>query len=462
MASSNEDTITAIATPAGQAGIGIIRISGSNSLAIARKIFRPRHAPTAFRSHRLYLGNLVDPDSGAMIDEVLLSYMKGPHTYTREDVVEINSHSGYMLLSKVLRLITTQGARLARPGEFTFRAFVNGRIDLTQAEAIIDIINSRSERGLQLASEQIRGRLKRDIEEVRGKAMDILAHAEVAIDFPDEECEIMANKEGLCRIREDLIGPIERLAADHDSRQIWIDGVHTVIVGRVNVGKSSLLNRLLNEQRAIVTPVPGTTRDVIESTLMIEGIPLRLADTAGLREVADQVEKIGMHLTRQKMRAADLILAVMDRSEPVRKEDQEILENCRGRKALVVLNKIDLPDRFSPARREEIFSGLHTVSVSALTGDGLEGLRKAIVESILTEGADLSCSRAAPNLRHRQALEEALACFRRAAESITSRLPMEIVALELKSGLDFLGQIIGETTPEDVLETIFSRFCLGK
>lgn len=459
---SNDDTITAIATPAGQAGIGIIRISGPNSLAIARKIFRPKLAPSAFQSHRLYLGNLIDPDSGAMIDEVLLTYMRAPHTYTREDIIEINSHSGYMLLSNVLRLITTSGARLARPGEFTFRAFVNGRIDLTQAEAIVDIINCQSEKGLQLASEQIRGRLKRDIEEIRGKAIEILAQAEVAIDFPEEEHEIMANEEGVRRIREDLIIPVRRLISDHESRQIWVDGVHTVIVGRVNVGKSSLLNRLLNEDRAIVTPIPGTTRDVIESTLSIEGIPLRLADTAGLRRAADQVEKIGMHLTRQKMRTADLILAVMDQSEPFRMEDREILDSCRGRNALVVLNKTDLPPGLSPKQKEKIFSGLCNVSVSALTGDGLDELRRAIVEHVLTEGADLSSSHAAPNLRHRQALEEALDCFQRAVEGIATGLPMEIVALELRSGLDFLGQIIGETTPEDVLETIFSRFCLGK
>lgn len=457
-----DDTIAAIATPAGQAGIGIIRISGPNALRIVQDIFEPNRKQATFQSHRLYLGHLIEPASGTMIDEVLLSYMKAPHTYTREDVVEINSHSGYMLLSKILRLVTEHGARLARPGEFTFRAFLNGRIDLTQAEAIVDIINSQSERGLQLVAEQIKGALKRRIEDLRDEATDILAHAEVAIDFPEKDHEILSRDEGVCRIREKLIDPLRTLIIDHDSRQIWVDGVNTVIIGRVNVGKSSLLNRLLNEQRAIVTPVPGTTRDVIESTLNIEGIPLRLMDTAGLRKGNDQVERIGIHLTRQKMQTADLILFVIDQSELLEQDDMEILDLCRGKKALVVINKIDLPSKLSPEYKKKIFSGLSTVSISALTGEGLDQLKKAIVDFVLTGGSDLGGSHVAPNLRHKQALEEALDCFKRAADAITDSLPMEVVALELKSGLDFLGQIIGETTPEDVLENIFSQFCLGK
>jgi tRNA modification GTPase len=458
----NDDTITAIATPPGRAGIGIVRISGPNALNIAKTIFRPKQPAAAFQSHRLCLGHLVDPESGAMLDEVLLAFMKAPHTYTRQDIVEINSHSGYMLLSRILRLVMDHGARLARPGEFTFRAFLNGRIDLTQAEAVADIIDSQSERGLHLVAEQIKGTLRRRIEHVREEAVEILAHVEVAIDFPDEDHEILSREKGISRIREKLIAPLEALVVDHKSRQIWVDGVNTVIIGRVNVGKSSLLNRLLNEQRAIVTPVPGTTRDVIESTLNIEGIPLRLMDTAGLRQGKDQVERIGIHLTRQKIQSADLILAVVDQSEPLEQEDLEIVGRCRGRNALIVLNKTDLPVRLSAAEREQAFFGFPTVAVSALTGEGIDRLKKAVVEFVLQEGAGPEESHVAPNLRHRKALEEALACFNRAADALGDALPMEIVALELGSGLDSLGQIIGETTPEDVLENIFSHFCVGK
>ncbi|MBW2094843.1 MAG: tRNA uridine-5-carboxymethylaminomethyl(34) synthesis GTPase MnmE [Deltaproteobacteria bacterium] len=462
MNSSPDDTITAIATPPGQAGIGIVRISGPKALPIAKEIFRPKKPESVFHTHRLSLGHLVDPDSGAAIDEVLLSYMKAPHTYTREDVVEINSHSGYMILSKILQLVMDHGARLASPGEFTFRAFVNGRIDLTQAEAVVDIVNSQSERGLQLVAEQIKGALRRRIEQLRDEAVEILAHAEVAIDFPEEDHEILSREEGMLRIREKLVEPLRTLIVDHKSRHIWVDGINTVIIGRVNVGKSSLLNRLLNEQRAIVTPVPGTTRDVIESTLNIEGIPLRLVDTAGLRQGKDQVERIGIHLTRQKMQSADLILLVIDQSEPLEQEDKEILDQCRGRKALIVVNKTDLPHGLSPREKELLSSEFPTVAISAITGEGIDRLKQAIVDFILKDGPDLGSSHVAPNLRHRKALEEALACFTRAADVLRDSLSMELLALELRSGIDSLGQIIGETTPEDVLESIFSQFCLGK
>ncbi|MBW1851206.1 MAG: tRNA uridine-5-carboxymethylaminomethyl(34) synthesis GTPase MnmE, partial [Deltaproteobacteria bacterium] len=287
--SPDQDTIAAIATPIGQAGIGIIRVSGPLSLEIAGKIFRPKYPKPVLRSHHLYLGHLFEPSSGNVIDEVLLSFMRGPHTYTQEDVLEINSHSGYALLSKILEILLAHGARLATPGEFTLRAFLNGRIDLTQAEAVIDIINSQSERGLYLASQQVQGSFKDEIEDLRQKAIHILAQVEVAIDFPEEEPDMVFGEKETRGITEDLIKPIEALIKAHESR-IWVDGINAVIAGRVNAGKSSLLNRLLNEQRAIVTPIPGTTRDIIESTINIEGIPLRLMDTAGFQRVNDEVE----------------------------------------------------------------------------------------------------------------------------------------------------------------------------
>ena len=317
----DDDTIAAIATPIGQAGIGIIRISGPRAYEIAEKIFEPKNPIPGMLSHRLYLGHLCHPSSGDLIDEVLLSFMKAPHSYTREDVIEINSHSGYLLLSKILQIIIEQGARLARPGEFTLRAFLNGRIDLTQAEAVMDLINSKSDRGLHLASQQTRGSFRRELDGLRQSVVDILAHVETAIDFPEEETSILSRQQTACQIEEEAIKPIEALIEASARKRVWVDGINTVIVGRVNSGKSSLLNRLLDDERAIVTPIPGTTRDIIESFITIEGIPLRLMDTAGFRTVKDEAERIGLYLTEQKLTEADLLLVVIDQSRRLNQDD---------------------------------------------------------------------------------------------------------------------------------------------
>jgi len=459
--SSDQDTIAAIATPMGQAGIGIIRISGPHCLAIARRIFRPRNTVPDLKSHRLYLGHLCDPSSGDPIDEVLLTFMRAPRTYTREDVVEINSHSGYTLLSKILDTLLSQGARLARPGEFTLRAFLNGRIDLTQAEAVVDLINSRSERGLFLASQQIQGAFREEIEGLRQKVIHILARAEAAIDFPEAEADAMPKEEVSTEIETGLMAPIESLIRSSEGR-IWVEGVRTVIAGRVNVGKSSLLNRLLKEQRAIVTPIPGTTRDVIESSLIIDGIPLRLMDTAGFRSVTDAVEQIGITLTRRKLKEADFVLIVIDQSRPLDRDDLDSIQASQGKQALIVINKVDLPVRLHEGADAEALSLFPSVRISALTGEGLDHLRKAIKDAILAGGVDATSSSVAPNVRHRHALAQALGFFKEAAFRIREDTPMEIVALELKSGLDALGEISGETTTEEVLDSIFSQFCLGK
>ncbi len=459
--SPDQDTIAAIATPIGQAGIGIIRVSGPLSLEIAGKIFRPKNPTSLLRSHHLYLGHLLEPSSGNAIDEVLLSFMRAPHTYTQEDVLEINSHSGYALLSKILEILLGQGARLATPGEFTLRAFLNGRIDLTQAEAVIDIINSQSERGLYLASQQVQGSFKEEIEGLRQKSIHILARAEVAIDFPEEETDVVFREEGTKGINEDLIKPIEALIEAHESR-IWVDGINTVIAGRVNAGKSSLLNRLLNEQRAIVAPMPGTTRDIIESTINIEGIPLRLMDTAGFQRVNDEVERLGINLTKQKLKESDFVLIVIDQSRPLGQDDLDTILQSKGKKALIVINKIDLPSKLGQGADSEALSLFPSVKISALTGQGLDQLKKAMKDCILEGRLDTTSSHAVPNLRHRHALNNALQFFKDAEQRTREEAPMEIIALELRSGLDVLGGITGETTSEDVLDSIFSQFCLGK
>ncbi len=460
--SSTEDTITAIATPVGQAGIGIIRISGPLSLHIAKKAFKPKNPAPPFRSHRLYLGYILDPANGDVIDEVLLTYMAAPNSYTREDVVEINSHSGYTLLFKILDIVTALGARMARPGEFTLRAFLNGRIDLTQAEAVVDLMNARSERGLVMAAQQIKGAIREDTEALRKEAIHILANAEAAIDFPEEDIEHLFRDESADFILEKLVQPIGDLIKTHGER-LWVDGISTVIAGRVNTGKSSLLNRLLNEPKAIVTDIPGTTRDVIEATFNINGIPLRIMDTAGLREVEDKVEKLGIDLALRKTAEADLLLTVIDRSRSLNREDMDILKQCEKRNSLVVLNKIDLPPAADFAKNPDFAGPLEVVEISALTGEGIDGLKNAIHSAILADKTvSATTSHAVPNLRHRQALEKSRKHFVAASNEAKNHAPMEIVAFELRSGLDALGEITGQTMDDEILDSIFSQFCMGK
>ena len=461
-ASSHEDTIAAIATPLGRAGIGIVRISGSRAWEIVQKIFRPRKGRTDLDSHSLTLGHLIDPASGGVIDEVLLSYMKSPHSYTREDVVEINTHSGYLLLSKVLQIVLNEGARLANPGEFTFRAFINGRIDLTQAEAIVDLINSKSDKGIQLAAQQVKGKFRETVEALRQETLEILAQAEVAIDFPEEDVGTFPKEDMVDRMRRALIEPISEIIEAHSQRKIWMDGIGTVIIGRVNGGKSSLLNRLLNEQRALVTPIPGTTRDVIESTLHIEGIPLRLMDTAGFRKGKGKIEEAGIRLTEEKLGEAELSLIVIDQSRPLTKTDRDIVFKSQGKKRLVVVNKIDLPSRLDDTEVTRAFNGITAVRISALTGEGIDDLKRAIRNLVLEGESEVDSTPLAPNMRHKNALMEAERFFNNAMESIREGGPLDVIALDLQSGLQALGEIIGETTHEVVLDQIFSQFCIGK
>ena len=459
---TTEDTIAAIATPIGQAGIGIIRISGPESLKIAKTVFTPRTDQPLFKSHRLTMGYIRDPESTHIIDEVLVSFMAAPNSYTREDVFEINSHSGYALLSKIMTILMNLGARMAEPGEFTKRAFLNGRIDLSQAEAVVDLMNAQSERGLLLATRQIRGSVKTDTEALRGKTIHILANAEAAIDFPEDHLEHLFRGEGAESIEKNLVQPIEILIKAHADR-VWVDGINTAIVGRVNAGKSSLLNRLLDEPRAIVTDIPGTTRDVIESTLNVSGIPLHIVDTAGLREVKNEVERQGVHRTRQKIAEADLLLIVIDRSRPLDSDDMDILAQCEKKKALLVANKIDLPAAPGYGEMADLLNRFTTVQISALTGQGIDHLKEAIKDAILSDNSlAATTSHAVPNLRHRKALKAAKNCFENARKKARTGAPMEIVAFELRNGLELLGEITGQTIDDEVMESVFSQFCLGK
>lgn len=456
------DTIAALSTAPGRAGIGIIRMSGPDAVAIARTVFRPRYSASEWSTHRLRLGDIVDPATLSSVDEVLVSIMKAPRSYTCEDVVEINSHGGHVLLEHILNILLDAGARQARPGEFTLRAFLNGRIDLTQAEAVMDLICAQSERGLELASRQLKGGLKERISNVRESLIGLIAQVEVAIDYPDEGYGFTSGREASDRLAAEALEPLEEIRSAHARRRIWVEGARVAIVGAVNVGKSSILNRLVGRDRAIVSPEPGTTRDVIEQTAHLKGLPLRFSDTAGYRKTDSDVENLGIRLTELSIEEADLALWVLDRSRGIGIDDKRILDLCRNTPTLAVVNKIDLAPELNEEEIFELQDNLQVIHVSALSGKGISSLEHAIRNAVLSEDGGQTDYEFAPNARQSRALEEACAHLRQAATHFTEDGPLEIVALDLGSGLDCLDEITGKRTGDDIIERIFSEFCLGK
>jgi tRNA modification GTPase len=456
------DTIAAIATPAGVGGIGVIKVSGPSAWAIGRRLFQPSRAQEDLCSHRLCHGHIVAPDTGRAVDEVLTSFMRAPHTYTREDVVEINCHSGMAVLERILELVLRSGARLAAPGEFTRRAFLNGRIDLTQAEAVLDVIHSKTKRSLDLASEHLRGALQAIVSDLRSRILQVLGTVEAAIDFPDEEIEVTEGVELAERLQTQVLGPITELLAGYEDGRILREGLAVIIAGKPNVGKSSLLNALLRSNRALVTPIPGTTRDAIEEGFNLRGIPIRLVDTAGLREADNLVEELGVALTRDRLARSDLILLVMDRSAALTREDFRIAEELGDKPRVIILNKSDLERHPDFAHIETRFPAETLVEVSALRGDGIETLKDAVFRTVLGRRLDTETSVVAPNLRHKFCLEGTQQAVKRAIDLLEAQATVELVAVELQDALARLGEIIGMTTSEDVLDQIFSQFCIGK
>jgi tRNA modification GTPase len=453
------DTIAAIATPLGEGGLAVIRISGPQALAIADLCFAPvgngASTPSAAATHTIHFGHVTR--QGTVIDEALLAVMRAPRTFTREDVVELTCHGGVLPAKAVLDTLLENGARLAEPGEFTRRAFLNGRIDLVQAEAVAELIHSRTELALRAANEQLAGKLSRRINQLRDEMMATLAHVEAHIDFPDEDIAPDTREQLIARLEAAVAGMNELLRTANEG-QILRRGIRAAIIGRPNAGKSSLLNQLLGRDRAIVSPIPGTTRDTIEETANIRGLPVIFVDTAGLREGGDTIEVEGIRRSRRSLENSELILHVLDNSEPLTDADQKFLAEFAQRKRLLVLNKVDLPARL------ELTPGLGetAVGVSCLTGQGIEPLKDKIKQMAWSGEIGVEMLEVMINVRHQDALQRARIATIQSVDALRSEQTLEVVAMDLRIGANAVGEIVGKTTTEDLLDNIFSQFCIGK
>lgn len=460
----DNDTIAAISTPLGEGGIGIVRLSGKDSIAIAARLFSsPGNKKIEdLESHRLTHGFIKNPDTDTILDEVLVTVMRAPKTYTREDVVEINCHGGILPLRNILELVLRNGARPAEPGEFTKRAFLNGRIDLSQAEAVIDLIRAKTEESERLALEQLSGGLSEKIISLRDRITSVCAHIEAYIDFPEEEIE-PASLNTILKEIGDIKQNLEKLSESFEEGRFFREGLKVAIVGRPNVGKSSLLNAFLKRDRAIVTESPGTTRDVLEEYLNIKGLPVRIMDTAGIRETHEMAEKEGVMRSLKAIDDADVIIALFDGTTVLNDEDLVVLNKIGNKNSIVAINKTDLPLADESLEVELRRHSEDILKISAKTESGLDGLKEKIVNAACTGSAFGEGNGAiVTNIRHKIAIDSAIKGLNNASDALRSGHPLEIIALEAREALDRLGEIVGLVTTEDILNKIFSEFCIGK
>ena len=455
------ETIAAISTAIGESGIGIVRMSGKESSNIAKQVFQRAKDKEikATDNKRLLYGNIMD--NGEVIDEVLIAFMDAPYTYTREEMVEIYCHGGIIPVKKILELLLKKGARIAERGEFTKRAFLNGRLDLSQAEAVIDIIKAKTEKSYDISLRQLEGKLSLEIQEIRQILLKMIAHIEVSIDFPEDDIEEVTTEELLGdgnRVRD----RIQRLLKTADRGKIMRDGLNTVILGTPNVGKSSLLNAVLRENRAIVTEIPGTTRDIIEEYVNIDGIPLKIMDTAGIRQTDDLVEKIGVDKAKETLDKADLIIAIFDISRELNEDDYHIMELIKDKKTLVLLTKTDLPRLYDENYFSNYFENSQIINASMIKNIGIEELEDAIRAMFYDGEIAIDSDMIINNIRHKQQLELANEDIESVLKDLSTAVPLDCLEVDLRSCWENLGEITGESLDEDILDRIFSEFCIGK
>lgn len=456
------DTISALSTPVGDSAVSIVRLSGDRSFAIASKVFKPKNEFNWERiSHyELRYGWVMDPTSKEIVDEVLVMIMPAPGSYTREDIVEISCHGGYMAARKVLEILTENGARIAEPGEFTKRAFLNGRIDITEAEAVAEVIRAKTERAFYFASRNLTGVLKDEIDEIEKELLDIYAEEEAAVDFSDEDIDTVSREEVLKSLNEigDRIG---KVIYDSEGGKVFVEGINTVIAGKPNVGKSSLLNRLVREEKAIVTEIPGTTRDLIEETINVRGIPLKIMDTAGIRKSRHLVEKIGVEKSIKALNEADIVLFIIDASDRIDERDVEIAQMVRDKNFILVANKVDLVDGFDDKEIKRITGAETCIRISAKTGFNIELLEQEIVRKA-TGGKLPDSMRFYANKRQRELLKRAMGHVEEAVESFQNGLSEEFISMDVKSAYDAVLEIRGKREDKELYDEIFSKFCIGK
>nr|WP_165442926.1 tRNA uridine-5-carboxymethylaminomethyl(34) synthesis GTPase MnmE [Senegalia massiliensis] len=458
------DTIAAIATAPGEAGIGIVRLSGREAVNIADKIFRGKKDISLKNreTRKLHYGHIIDPENDKIIDEVLIVYMKAPYTYTTEDVVEINCHGGIISVRRILEIVLNNGARIAEEGEFTKRAFMNGRIDLTQAEAVMDLISAKTDSSFDVSLNQLEGALSKEVRVLRESVLKMLAQIEATIDFPDEDDVEEMAYEKMQEEGEFIFKTIEGLLSTAYSGKIIKEGLKTIILGKPNVGKSSLMNAILRENRAIVTEIPGTTRDIIEEYVNLNGIPLRIVDTAGIRETEDIVEKIGVDRAKELVDKGDLAIVVFDASEELSDEDKNIIELVKNKKSIILLNKTDLEIKTSIETLKDHLPNKTILNTSMLKGEGLEKLEKTIKDMFFKGDVKINDSIIINNVRHKDLLLKAKKNIEEALQSIEMNMPIDCIEVDVKECYDNLGEINGDTVGEDIIDRIFSDFCIGK
>lgn len=463
MANSEFDTIAAISTPVGEGGISIIRISGEEAVAVAKKLYHGSKDLVKVATNTINYGHIVDPDSGAEVDEVMVSIMRAPHTYTREDVVEINCHGGLLATNRILQLTLSHGARLAEPGEFTKRAFLNGRLDLSQSEAVMDLIRAKTDKSMKVALNQLDGDLSRLIKALRKDILDVLAQVEVNIDYPEYDAVEEMTTKMLKEKAQEVQQRIQALLKTAKQGKVLRDGLATAIIGRPNVGKSSLLNTLLHEDKAIVTNVAGTTRDVIEEYVNVEGVPLKLIDTAGIRHTEDTVEKIGVERSRQAIDTADLVLLLIDSSNALTDEDRELIKLTAGKPRIVILNKTDLPNRIDLNELRQLTAGDRVIKTSIVEHEGMEELGRTISHMFFDEGIESSQNTVmVTNARHIGLLHQANDALNDVLSGIAAGMPVDLVQIDMTRCWELLGEITGDSYQDELLDQLFSQFCLGK